>query len=57
MSKILVFNTDGTVNSSQLATKYPVKRIDFLDSDIKENIAVEDSILTNISKQYIHKLI
>ena len=57
MSKILVFNTDGTVNDSQLAIKYPVKRIDFLDSNIRKNIIVEDSVLTSISKKYIHRLI
>ena len=57
MSKILVFNTDGTVNPSQLATKYPVKRIDFLDANIRKNIIVEDSVLTSISKNYIHRLI
>ena len=34
----IIFNTDGTVNDSQLAIKYPVKRIDFLDSNIRKNI-------------------
>jgi arginase family enzyme len=57
MSRILVFNTDGTVNPLTLTTKYPVKKLDFLNDKIKHNIREDDTTLHQNSINNIHRLI